>query len=228
MSISPLAGKPAGSSLLINVPRLVTAYYARKPDPSVPSQRVAFGTSGHRGSSLDNAFNHAHILAITQAICLYRKEQGIDGPLFIGFDTHALSDPAFVSALEVLVANGVQVMVDANNSYTPTPVISHAILTYNRGRKYGLADGLVITPSHNPPRFRGFKYDPPTGGPADTHITEWIERQANALIGDELRGLKRVAFEHARSAPNVHLHNYLDSYVRDLPAVVDLMAIRDS
>jgi len=228
MQISPLAGKPADSSLLINVPRLVTAYYTGQPDPSVPAQSVAFGTSGHRGSSLDNAFNEAHILAITQAICLYRREQGIDGPLYIGFDTHALSEPAFTSALEVLAANGVDVMVDANNGYTPTPVISHAILTYNRGRKRGLADGIVITPSHNPPRFGGFKYDPPTGGPADTHITEWIERQANALIADGLRGLKRVPFEHARSASTVHPHPYLDTYVRDLPSVVDLMAIRDS
>jgi phosphoglucomutase len=228
MPISPLAGKPADQSLLINVPRLVTAYYTGQPDPSVPSQRVVFGTSGHRGSALDNAFNEAHILAITQAICLYRKEQGIDGPLYIGVDTHALSEPAFASALEVLAANGVEVMVDANNGYTPTPVISHAILTYNRGRKHGLADGIVITPSHNPPRFGGFKYDPPSGGPADTHITEWIERKANALIADGLRGLKRVPFERARGASTVHPHQYLDSYVRDLPSVVDLMAIRDS
>ena len=159
------------ASLLINVPRLVTAYYTGRPDPSVPAQRVVFGTSGHRGSALDNAFNEAHILAITQAICLYRKQQSIDGPLYIGMDTHALSEPAFASALEVLAANGVEVMVDADNGYTPTPVISHAILTYNRGRKSGLADGIVITPSHNPPRFGGFKYDPPNGGPADTHVT---------------------------------------------------------
>ncbi len=228
MPISPLAGKPADPSLLINVPRLVTAYYTRQPDPAVPAQRVVFGTSGHRGSALDNAFNEAHILAITQAICLYRKQQGIDGPLYIGADTHALSEPAFASALEVLVANGVDVMVDADNGYTPTPVISHAILTYNRGRKRGLADGIVITPSHNPPRFGGFKYDPPTGGPADTHVTEWIERQANALIADGLRGVARVPFERARSASTVHPHQYLDSYVRDLPSVIDLQAIRES
>ena len=228
MSISPLAGKPADPSLLINVPRLVTAYYTRQPDPSVPAQRVVFGTSGHRGSALDNAFNEAHILAITQAICLYRKEQRIDGPLYIGFDTHALSEPAFASALEVLAANGVDVMVDANHGYTPTPVISHAILTYNRGRKRGLADGIVITPSHNPPRFGGFKYDPPTGGPADTHITEWIERKANAFIADSLRGVARVPFERARSAATVHSHQYLDSYVSDLPSVIDLQAIRES
>jgi phosphoglucomutase len=228
MAISPLAGKPADPSLLINVPRLVTAYYTGRPDPSVPAQRVVFGTSGHRGSALDNAFNEAHILAITQAICLYRKQQSIDGPLYIGIDTHALSEPAFASALEVLAANGVDVMVDANNGYTPTPVISHAILTYNRGRKTGLADGIVITPSHNPPRFGGFKYDPPHGGPADTHVTEWIERQANAFIADGLRGVARVPFDRARSASTVHPHQYLDSYVRDLPAVVDLQAIRES
>ena len=228
MAISPLAGKPADPSLLINVPRLVTAYYTERPDPSVPAQRVVFGTSGHRGSALDNGFNEAHILAITQAICLYRKQQSIDGPLYIGIDTHAVSEPAFASALEVLAANGVDVMVDADKGYTPTPVISHAILTYNRGRKRGLADGIVITPSHNPPRFGGFKYDPPEGGPADTHVTEWIERQANAFIADDLRGVARVPFERARSASTVHPHQYLDSYVRDLPAVVDLQAIRES
>ena len=228
MAISPLAGKPADPSLLINVPRLVTAYYTGRPDPSVPAQRVVFGTSGHRGSALDNAFNEAHILAITQAICLYRKQQSIDGPLYIGIDTHALSEPAFASALEVLAANGVDVMVDANNGYTPTPVISHAILTYNRGRKTGLADGIVITPSHNPPRFGGFKYDPPSGGPADTHVTEWIEQQANAFIADGLRGVARVPFERARSASTVHPYQHLDSYVRDLPSVIDLQAIRES
>jgi len=228
MAISPLAGKPADPSLLINVPRLVTAYYTGRPDPSVPAQRVVFGTSGHRGSALDNAFNEAHILAITQAICLYRKQQSIDGPLYIGIDTHALSEPAFASALEVLAANGVDVMVDADEGYTPTPVISHAILTYNRGRKRGLADGIVITPSHNPPRFGGFKYDPPSGGPADTHVTEWIEQQANAFIADGLRGVARVPFERARSASTVHPYQYLDSYVSDLPSVIDLQAIRES
>ncbi len=189
MEVSPLAGKPADPSILINVSNLVAAYLTGQPDPSVPAQRVAFGTSGHRGCSLDNSFNEAHILAITQAICLYRKLQSIDGPLYIGFDTHALSEPAFRSALEVLAANGVDVMVDAANSYTPTPVISHAILSYNRGRKHGLADGIVITPSHNPPRFGGFKYDPPHGGPADTHVTQWIQERANALIADGLRGV---------------------------------------
>jgi len=228
MAISPLAGKPTDPSLLINVPRLVTAYYTGRPDASVSAQRVVFGTSGHRGSALDNAFNEAHILAITQAICLYRKQQSIDGPLYIGIDTHALSEPAFASALEVLAANGVDVMVDADNGYTPTPVISHAILTYNRGRKRGLADGIVITPSHNPPRFGGFKYDPPSGGPADTHVTEWIEQQANAFIADGLRGVARVPFERARSASTVHPYQYLDSYVSDLPSVIDLQAIRES
>jgi phosphoglucomutase len=228
MQVSVLAGKPADPSILVNVPRLVTAYYTGRPDPSVPAQRVVFGTSGHRGSSLDNAFNEAHILAITQAICLYRTQQGIDGPLFIGSDTHALSEPAFASALEVLAANGVEVMVDASNGYTPTPVISHAVLTYNRGRRRGLADGIVITPSHNPPRFGGFKYDPPTGGPADTHVTEWIEQRANAFIADGLRGVARVPFERARLASTTHPHPYLDTYVSDLPTVVDLEAIRDS
>ena len=216
------------ASLLINVPRLVTAYYTGRPDASVPAQRVAFGTSGHRGSALDNAFNEAHILAITQAICLYRKQQTIDGPLYIGMDTHALSEPAFASALEVLAANGVEVMVDADGGYTPTPVISHAILTYNRGRKSGLADGIVITPSHNPPRFGGFKYDPPEGGPADTHVTQWIERRANAFIADGLRGVARLPFERARSASTIHPYKYLDTYVRDLSSVVDLQVVRES
>ena len=228
MQVSPFAGKPADPSILINVPRLVTAYYTGRPDPSVAGQRVVFGTSGHRGSSLDNAFNEAHILAITQAICLYRTQQNINGPLFIGADTHALSDPAFVSALEVLAANGVEVMVDAGNGYTPTPVISHAVLTYNRGRRQGLADGIVITPSHNPPRFGGFKSDPPTGGPADTHVTQWIEERANAFIADGLRGVARIPFERARTAATTHPHPYLDTYVSDLPAVVDLESIRDS
>jgi len=228
MEISKLAGKPADPSLLVNVPQLVTAYFTGRPDPSVPAQRVVFGTSGHRGSAFDNAFNEAHILAITQAICFYRNQQSIDGPLYIGIDTHALSEPAFASALEVLAANGVEVMVDVDNGYTPTPVISHAVLTYNRGRHRGLADGIVITPSHNPPRFGGFKYDPPHGGPADTHVTEWIERQANALITDGLRGVARVPFERARKASTTHRHHYLDSYVGDLPSVVDLDAVRES
>src|SRR5215471_5054147 len=228
MPISPLAGKPADPSLLINVPRLVTAYYTRRVDAAVPAQRVSFGTSGHRGSALDGAFNEAHILAITQAICLYRKQQSIDGPLYIGMDTHALSEPAFASALEVLVANGVEVMVDADNGYTPTPVISHAILSYNPGRKRGLADGIVITPSHNPPRFGGFKYDPPHGGPADTHVTQWIEDQANAFLADGLRGVTRIPFESAKNASTTHRHEYLDAYVRELTSVVDIDVIRAS
>jgi phosphoglucomutase len=194
----------------------------------VTSQRVVFGTSGHRGCSLEDSFNEAHILAITQAICLYRKQQRIDGPLYIGFDTHALSGPAFKSALEVLAGNSIEVMVDAGNGYTPTPVISHAILSYNRGRRRGLADGIVITPSHNPPRFGGFKYDPPHGGPADTHVTTWIEEQANALISDQLRSVARVPIERARTTPTVHQHDYLNSYVNDLSAVVDLDAISHS
>lgn len=228
MSISPLAGKPAEPSILVDVSRLVTAYYTGRPDPSVPSQRVAFGTSGHRGSSFEDAFNEAHILAITQAICLYRRQQKIDGPLYLGIDTHALSTPAFASALEVLAANGVEVMIDQDGGYTPTPVISHAILTYNRGRERGLADGIVVTPSHNPPQFGGFKYNPPHGGPADTQVTRWIEERANAFIRDELRGIERVPFERARRASTTHPHPYLERYVADLPSVVDLEAIRES
>ncbi len=224
MQVNPLAGKPPDQTKLVNVPRLVTAYYTGQPDPSVPAERVVFGTSGHRGSSLDNAFNEAHILAITQAICHYRKKESIDGPLFIGFDTHALSEPAFASALEVLAANGVTVMAD--DTYTPTPVISHAVLTYNRWRRQGKADGIVITPSHNPPQFGGFKYDPPTGGPADTHVTEWIQAQANGLIADGLRGVARIPFARARDASTTHRHPYLDAYMDDLPSVVDLEAIR--
>ncbi len=228
MSISPYAGKPAEQWMLTNIPRLLTAYYVNRPDPAIPEQRVAFGTSGHRGSSLDHAFNEGHILAISQAICLYRRQQGIDGPLFLGIDTHALSEPAFASALEVLAANGVNVMLDAADGYTPTPVISHAILTYNRGRRQGLADGIVITPSHNPPRYGGFKYNPPHGGPADTSVTQWIEQQANALLADGLRGVLRVPFERARQADTTHKHNYLEAYVDDLPAVIDMKAIQES
>jgi len=228
MQINPLAGKPADASLLIDVPKLVAAYYSGKPDPTVPEQRVAFGTSGHRGCSLDNSFNEAHILATTQAICLYRADQGINGPLYLGVDTHALSAPALGSALEVLAANSVEVMVDAERGYTPTPVISHAILCYNRGRSSGLGDGIVITPSHNPPRFGGFKYDPPHGGPADTQVTAWIQERANALIADRLRGVRRIPLERARSAATTHPHDYLNFYINDLPSVVDMQAIRES
>jgi phosphoglucomutase len=228
MPVSPLAGKPAPPSILVDVGKLVTAYYTGKPDPSVPAERVAFGTSGHRGSSFDNAFNESHILAITQAICLYRRKENIGGPLFLGIDTHALSEPAFASAVEVLAANGVDVMVDADGGYTPTPVISHAILTYNRGRREGLADGIVVTPSHNPPRYGGFKYNPPNGGPADTDVTRWIEDRANAFLADGLRGVERIAFDRARKAATTHPHAYLAGYVADLPSVVDLEAIRSS
>jgi phosphoglucomutase len=224
--ISPLAGQPAPASILVDVASLIDAYHRRRPDPAVPAQRVVFGTSGHRGTSLDTAFNEDHILAITQAICLHRKREAIDGPLFIGSDTHALSKPAFVTALEVLAANQVEVMIDAAGGYTPTPVVSHAVLRYNRGRRSGLADGIVITPSHNPPKYGGFKYDPPHGGPADTHVTRWIEERANAFLADGLRGVSRIPFERASSASTTHRHEYLDAYVSDLPSVVDLEAIR--
>ena len=226
--ISPLAGKPAEPSLLVNVPRLLTCYYTGEPDPSVPAQRVAFGTSGHRGSSFDNSFNEGHILAITQAICLYRKEKGIDGPLFVGIDTHALSEPAFASALEVLAANGVEVMVDAKGGYTPTPVISHAVLGHNRGRTRGLADGIVITPSHNPPKYGGFKYDPPHGGPAEDDVTRWIETRANALLVEGLKGVRRVPYARASKAGTTHPHDYLDAYISELGSVIDMDIIRDA
>ncbi len=228
MKVSPYAGKPAEESMLVNVPKLVTAYYVDPPDPSVPAQRVAFGTSGHRGSSLDHAFNEEHILAITQAICLYRRQQNIDGPLFMGMDTHALSVPAFAGALEVLAANGVEVMISQDDEYTPTPAVSHAILTYNRGRKTGLADGIVITPSHNPPHDGGFKYDPPNGGPAESAVTKWIESKANEFLENGLQGLKRIPFERALRAPTTHRHDYLDAYVADLANVIDMDAIRAS
>ena len=192
MKISPFAGKPAPLDLLVDVPRLITAYYTEIPDPSVPEQRVSFGTSGHRGSSFQKAFNEWHILAITQAICLYRTRKAITGPLYLGIDTHALSTPACATAIEVLAANGVEVMLAEGDEYTPTPVISHAILTYNRKRKSGFADGIVITPSHNPPHDGGFKYNPPSGGPADTVVTSWIEATANGLLEARLQGVKRI------------------------------------
>ncbi|MFI5364866.1 MAG: phosphoglucomutase (alpha-D-glucose-1,6-bisphosphate-dependent) [Candidatus Binatia bacterium] len=228
MQVSPLAGKPAPPSLLVNTARLVTAYYTQRPDPAVREQRVAFGTSGHRGSAFKTAFNEAHILAVSQAISMYRAQQRVNGPLFLGMDTHALSEPAFATALEVLAANGVEVMVDRDGGYTPTPVISHAILTYNRGRCTGLADGIVITPSHNPPEDGGFKYNPPHGGPADTQATTWIEDTANALIADELRGVKRLPYPRARGAPTTHRHDYIGAYVGDLEAVIDMAAIREA
>ncbi|MBI1283879.1 MAG: alpha-D-glucose phosphate-specific phosphoglucomutase [Thiobacillus sp.] len=224
MSLHPLAGKPAPANLLADIGQLRDAYSMRRPDVTKPAQRVSFGTSGHRGSSLLDSFNEDHVLAISQAICEYRSNRGIDGPLFIGKDTHALSDPAFESALEVLSANGVTVMVDADNGFTPTPAISHAILTYNRGRTTGLADGIVITPSHNPPEDGGLKYNPPHGGPADTDITRWIEDRANALLAANLQPVKRIAYAAARQA--AHAYDYVGTYVDDLATVVDMDAIR--
>ena len=224
--VSPLAGKPIDPSRLVNVPRLVTAYFTGRPDPAIPAQRVAFGTSGHRGSSFDDAFNEGHILAISQAICDHRRSKGIDGPLFIGIDTHALSVPALASALEVLAANGVETMIDAQGGYTPTPVISHAILAYNKNRSSGLADGIVITPSHNPPEDGGFKYNPPNGGPADTDVTAWMERVANDFLAAGLQGVKRIPYARALRSPHVHRHDFITPYVEDLGAVVDMEAIR--
>jgi len=212
--------------MLVNVPRLITAYYTEAPDPAMPAQRVAFGTSGHRGTAFNRSFNEGHILAITQAICLYRKRQGTDGPLFLGIDTHALSIPACATALEVLAANGVEVMIAAGDEYTPTPVISHAILTYNRGRKTGLADGIVVTPSHNPPQDGGFKYNPSNGGPADTIATGWIERRANELLESRLDGVKRIPLARALNASTTHRRDYLSAYIADLGDVVDMEVIR--
>ncbi len=214
--------------MLVNVPRLVTDYYAEIPDPKVPEQRVAFGTSGHRGSSLHKSFNENHILSITQAICRYRKLQGTNGPLFLGIDTHALSVSARATALEVLAANGVEVMVAEGDEYTPTPVISHAILAYNRGRKTGLADGIVITPSHNPPEDGGFKYNPPHGGPADSVATDWIEKTANDLLESKLDGVRRIVLSKALKAFTTHQHDYISPYITDLINVVDMKAIRDA
>jgi phosphoglucomutase len=214
--------------MLVNVPRLMTAYFSGQPDLAVPSQRVAFGTSGHRGSAINNAFNEAHIVAISQALCDYRRQSGIDGPLFMGIDTHALAEAAFVSALEVFAANDVTVMIDEAGGYTPTPVISHAILTYNRGRTSGLADGVVITPSHNPPDDGGFKYNPPNGGPADTDITTVIERAANAFLEDDMQGVRLMPYGRAQGAACVHRHDYVGPYVADLANVVDMEAIRAS
>jgi phosphoglucomutase len=222
----PRAGQPAEPSMLVNVPRLITAYYAGRPDPAVAAQRVAFGTSGHRGSSFSNSFNEHHILAISQAICDYRREQKIAGPLFLAKDTHALSEPAYVTALEVLAANDVNVMIDADDGYTPTPALSHAILTHNRHSGKGIADGIVITPSHNPPEDGGFKYNPPNGGPADTSITRWIADRANALLEAGLRGVRRVTMEKALKSSTTHKHDYARAYIDDLDAVVEMEAIR--
>ncbi len=228
VKVNPLAGKPAERSMLVNIPKLIEAYYKGIPDPSVLSQRVTFGTSGHRGSSFKNSFNERHILAISQAICLYRKEQKTDGPLFLGIDTHALSGPAFVTTLEVLAANGVEVMITDREKYTPTPAISHAILKYNQGRKTGLADGIVITPSHNPPEDGGFKYNPPNGGPAGTSITKWIEAKANELLEADLKNVRRISLDKALHAYTTHRYDYLNNYVNDLGNMIDMNVIRNS
>ena len=227
-AITPQAGKLANPSKLVDIPNLVTAYYTKTPNARIKEQRIAFGTSGHRGSSLATAFNEWHILAITQAICLYRKQQHIDGPLFLGMDTHALSVPAHASALEVLAANGVEVMVADGTTFTPTPVISHAIIAYNRGRTAGLADGIVITPSHNPPQDGGFKYNPPHGGPAESTITDWIQTRANDFLDHELNGVNRIAIDRATSASSTHRYDYRGAYIADLAQVLDVEAIRSA
>jgi phosphoglucomutase len=226
VSVSPLAGRLPDPTQLVDVGKLVTAYYDEGPDPSVPEQRVAFGTSGHRGTSFERSFNEAHVLAMSEAVCRYRASHDIDGPLYLGRDTHALSEPAFGTILEVLAAHEQDVAIDAADGYTPTPVISHAILAHNRGRESGLADGIVVTPSHNPPEDGGFKYNPPHGGPADVEVTSWIEREANALLDAGLAGVRRTPPEAARSAGTVHRHDYVSAYVDDLPSVIDLAAIR--
>jgi phosphoglucomutase len=226
MAINPSAGHPAEASDLVNVARLVTAYFEDRPDPAVPAQRVSFGTSGHRGSAFHRAFNEWHILAITQAICAYRKQQGIDGPLFLGIDTHALSEPAFASALEVLAANQVQVLIAPDGEYTPTPAVSHAILNFNRGRKMGLADGIVVTPSHNPPEDGGFKYNPPHGGPAGSDITAAIQTHANELLEGSLAGVERVTLTKALAATTTRPHDFMAEYVADLGKVIDFDVIR--
>ena len=227
-SLNPLAGKPAPRSSLVDIPRLITAYYSERPDVSVVSQKVAFGTSGHRGVSFEASFNEAHVLAITQAICVYRKQQGTTGPLFLGADSHALSTPAFASALEVLAANGVETMVSLGDEFTPTPAVSHAILVYNRGRTSGLADGIVITPSHNPPDSGGFKYNPTNGGPADTDATGWIENEANRILATGLADVKRIPLAQARRAATTHEHDYVSAYVADLGSVLDMDVIRSA
>lgn len=228
MKVNMYAGKPAEPSMLVNVPKLITAYYTETLDLSVPEQRVTFGTSGHRGSALEKGFNERHVLAISQAICEYRKQQKIDGPLFLGMDTHAVSVPAFASELEVLAANGVEVMILDRNEYTPTPAVSHSILTYNRDRRTGLADGIVITPSHNPPEEGGFKYNPPSGGPAGTDITSWIEARANQFLERSLKSVKRISFEQAARAATTQRYDFLSNYVSDLGNIIDMPVIRDS
>lgn len=226
--VNAQAGKIPSSEMLINIPRLITAYYAETPDVSIKEQKVSFGTSGHRGSAFNNSFNEAHVLAISQAICEYRRNAGIDGPLFLGIDTHALSEPARVSAVEVLAANGVEIMLAENDEYTPTPALSHAILTYNRNRKTSLADGIVLTPSHNPPEDGGFKYNPPHGGPAESGTTSWIEKKANELLAANLRGVKRISYRQALDASTTHRHDYLNDYVADLASVIDMESIGKS
>ncbi len=228
MATHSLAGQPAPASMLVNVPRLITAYYTEKPDANVREQRVTFGTSGHRGTAFKRSFNEVHIIAVAQAIYEYRKRENITGPLYLGMDTHALSEPAFASVLEVLAANGVLVMVDRDEGYTPTPVISHAILTYNRGRSSGLADGIVITPSHNPPEDGGIKYNPPHGGPADTVVTKWIEDRANALMKADLHGVARLPYARARRAATTKPHDYLGSYIGDLAQIIDMEVLRSA
>ena len=228
MSVHPLAGTPAPRSVLVNIPRLITDYFVQAPDVKVAGERVAFGTSGHRGSSFRRSFNEAHILATSQAICDYRRAKGITGPLFLGMDTHALSEPAQVTALEVLAANGVEVMIAKDSGYTPTPVISHAILVFNRGKKSGLSDGIVITPSHNPPEDGGFKYNPPHGGPAGTEVTKWIEQRANQLLQQANREVKRMTCDKARNAATTHEYDYLTPYVQDLRNVIDMEMIQSS
>jgi len=223
---SPLAGKPAPVSLLVDVPALLAAYVDLRPDPAVAAQRVAFGTSGHRGSALQRSFNEWHVLAISQAICDYREGKGIDGPLYLGIDTHALSQPAFETALEVLAGNGVETMIASAGEFTPTPAVSHAILVHNRGRNVGLADGIVVTPSHNPPEFGGFKYNPPNGGPADTNVTGWIQARANALLAAGVTAVRRIRYAQARRASSTHVHDFLNTYVGDLGAMIDFDAIR--
>src|SRR5258707_4582502 len=228
MSTHPLAGKPAPRDLLINVSRLEAAFYEAKPDLADPNQLVSFGTSGHRGSSSNATFTEAHILAITQAICEYRRNQGITGPLFMGKDTHALSRPAERVALEVLAGNGVEAFIQRNDGFTPTPVISRAILTHNRGRSDSLADGIVITPSHNPPTDGGLKYNPPNGGPADTDVTDWIQNRANELLCADNGGVQRIGFDAALIAPTTHVEDFVTPYVGDLANVIDLEAIRSA
>ncbi len=228
MRIHPQAGKIASPDQLTHIPRLITSYFTDQPDPMVREQRVSFGTSGHRGSSLKCSFNEQHILATTQAICMYRQKEGIDGPIFIGIDSHALSEPAQATALEVLAANGVETMIAANDEYTPTPAISHSILVYNQGRSSGFADGIVITPSHNPPGDGGFKYNMTNGGPAESNVTAWIEAKANELLEDKLRQVKRIPFQRALKASSTHRFNYIDAYIADLSRVIDMEVIRDA